>query len=116
MRTARKLWIGLAILIVLSPLGLLIPAWLGGGTAWGEWSAEELQKLTGYLPSGMRHLDGLWRAPLPDYALPGQGEAKPAGASAAYILSAVVGALIVTVLAYGLGRLLSRREEASDDT
>lgn len=116
MRITRKLWIGIAILVVLSPLGLLLPAWLGGGTAWGEWSAGELQKMLGYVPAGMRHLDGIWKAPLPDYGVPGSAEVKPAGASAAYILSAVVGAVIVTVLAYALGRLLSRREEAADDT
>ena len=115
MKTTRKLWIGIAILVVLSPLGLLLPAWLGGGTAWGEWSSEELRTLLGHVPAGMQHIEGLWRAPLPDYGLPGQ-QAKPVGPSAAYILSAVVGAIIVTVLAYGLGRLLSRREEGADDT
>ena len=31
----RVLWIGLAVLIVLVPLGLLAP-----GTAWGEWGAQ----------------------------------------------------------------------------
>ena len=43
MRMARKLWIGLGVLILLSPLGLIVPASIGAGTAWGEWSAGELQ-------------------------------------------------------------------------
>jgi len=116
MSTARKLWIGLAALVLLSPLGLIIPAWLGAGSAWGEWSAAELQKLLGYAPEGMRHLDGLWKAPLPDYGLPGQESEKLTGPSLAYIMSGLIGAVIVAALAYGLGRLLSRREADTDAT
>jgi cobalt/nickel transport system permease protein len=35
-RATRSLWIGLAVLMIASPLGLL-----AAGTAWGEWSAED---------------------------------------------------------------------------
>ena len=116
MSAARKLWIGLAVLVLLSPLGLIIPAWLGAGSAWGEWSGEELEKLVGYLPTGLQGLGELWKAPLPDYGLPGQSSEKLTGPSLAYIMSGLIGAVIVAALAYGLGRLLSRREAASDDT
>ena len=72
MRTTRKLWIGLGALIVLSPLGLILPARFGAGTAWGEWSAEELRKLVGYVPKGM---SAGWNAPLPDYVARGRENA-----------------------------------------
>lgn len=110
MNTAAKLWIALAALIVLSPLGLLIPAWLGGGTAWGEWSAEELRRLVGYLPRGMAQLADLWRAPLPDYALPGQENASLSALSASYIISALVGAAVVVGVTILVGKVLARRD------
>ena len=116
MSTARKLWIGIAVLVIISPLGLVIPAWLGAGSAWGEWSGEELEKLVGYLPAGLKGLDGLWKAPLPDYGLPGQSSARLTGPSLAYIMSGLIGAVVVAALAYGLGRLLSRPEADTDAT
>src|SRR3989338_2084258 len=61
----RRLWIGLAILIMLTPVGLLAK-----GTAWGEWATEELTAIFGYAPEGMRRLEGLWTSLLPDYNIP----------------------------------------------
>jgi cobalt/nickel transport system permease protein len=44
-RLSRWAWAGLIALVVLTPLGLLAP-----GTAWGEWSREELEQLgLGYI-------------------------------------------------------------------
>jgi cobalt/nickel transport system permease protein len=81
----RALWVGLAALIVITPVGLLAP-----GTAWGEWGAEELTKLgLSFVPKGLAQISGLWSAPMPDYAVPALGNAN-----LAYILSAVVGILI----------------------
>ena len=116
MSRSKKLWIGIAVLVILSPLGLILPAWLGAGTAWGEWSAEELQQLTGHMPAGMQRLGDMWRAPVPDYGSAGTVATKAGGANVAYLLSAAAGVLIVTALAYGFGRLLARREERADDT
>ena len=82
------LWIGLAVLIVATPIGLLAP-----GTAWGEWGTEQLADLgLSFIPQGMAQLSGLWSAPMPDYDLPVLGNAN-----LAYILSAVVG-IVVTIL------------------
>jgi hypothetical protein len=116
MRTSRKIWIGITILILLSPLGLILPAKFGAGSAWGEWSAGELQHLVGYLPPGVGTVGDLWKAPLPDYAPAGQPEGHLARASLWYIVSGVIGVAVVTALAFGLGRLLARREGRSDDT
>jgi cobalt/nickel transport system permease protein len=87
----RAGWIGLAVLILISPIGLLAP-----GTAWGEWGAEELTGM-GFssIPQGFAKLSTLWSAPLPDYDLPALGNT-----TAAYILSAVVGILVVSLVVW----------------
>lgn len=107
----KKLWIGLAALIVLSPLGLIIPARFGAGSAWGEWSADELDKMVGYAPDGMSGIADLWHAPMPDYALKGQESAPLQTLSLSYVLSAAVGVAVVVTLTLLLGRMLARRED-----
>jgi len=110
MKAHRKLWIGLLVLSVLSPLGLLLPAWLGAGSAWGEWSAEEIKGLIGYVPARMGRLSSLWHAPLPDYAGPG---ASPLARIAWYAASALVGLGLVVGLSLLLGRWLARNEQST---
>lgn len=45
----KKLWGGIAVIALLTPLGLIIPAifqgGLGGGDAWGEWEPDTLKKM-----------------------------------------------------------------------
>ncbi|MBP6963714.1 MAG: PDGLE domain-containing protein [Armatimonadetes bacterium] len=110
----KKLWIGLGILVVLSPLGLIIPARFGAGSAWGEWSADELDGMVGYLPEGMSSVADLWHAPIPDYAMKGQESAPLHALGVSYILSAVIGAAIVVALTMLLGRILARRESEEE--
>lgn len=111
----KKLWIALGVLILFSPLGLIIPARFGAGSAWGEWSARELDKMVGYVPGGMGRIADLWHAPMPDYALNGQESAPLHALSVSYILSAVIGVVIVVALTLLLGRILARRE-SEDET
>ena len=112
MKTITKLWIALLILVVLSPLGLILPAWLGAGSAWGEWSSEEISKLVGYVPSGMEHVAQLWKAPMPDYALPGQENAPLSALSASYIFSGIIGVAVIVALTLLIGKVLARRENS----
>ena len=113
MKTTRKLWIGLLILAVLSPLGLLLPAWLGAGSAWGEWSSEEIKGLVGYVPVQMERLGDLWHAPLPDYSAPGAKQAGLGMQSLWYIVSALVGLGLVVGLSWLAGRWLARNEQST---
>jgi len=107
----RRLWIILLVIALLTPLGLWLPARLGARGAWGEWAAEDLGKMVGFVPPRLAHLAGLWKAPAPDYAPPGW-EAKPLAAqSAAYIVSALVGVAVCAGAMLLLSRYLVRRQE-----
>ncbi len=87
----RTLWIVLVVLIVLTPIGLLAP-----GTAWGEWSSEELIRLgLPGIPSGLAKLSTLWSAPAPDYDVPALGNTN-----ISYVLSAVVGILVTIIVVW----------------
>ncbi len=110
MKTAIKLWIGLLSLIVLSPLGLILPAKLGAGSAWGEWSAEELRNMIGYVPSGMSKLGNVWKAPMPDYAFKGQETAPIHTLGISYVIAGLIGAALVVAFSILAGRALTHCE------
>jgi cobalt/nickel transport system permease protein len=104
----RRLWTTVALLLLLTPLGVL-----AAGTAWGEWSASEFSTSTGRAriaaasqnlsvpapPSGMQKLSTVWTAPIPNYAP--QFVKSP---SFGYLLSAMFGVgllLVISLLVQG---------------
>ena len=109
MKLAARLWIGIVILVVLSPLGLLLPEHFKAGSSWGEWGVGEIQKMAGYIPKGMAKFSGLWQAPIPDYAFKGWEEKGLPLLSFAYIISAAIGVVIVVLLALIIGKFLSKK-------
>ena len=109
MKLTTKFWIGIMVLIVLSPLGLILPEHFKAGSAWGEWGADEMQKLVGYVPKGLEKLSALWNAPMPDYAFKGWEEKGLSHLSLAYIISAIVGIGIIVLVMMGIGKLLSKK-------
>ena len=111
MKTVTKFWVALGLLVVLSPLGLILPARFKAGSAWGEWGADEMEKLVGYVPQGLKRLSETWNAPMPDYALKGWEEKGLAHQSFAYILSAVVGIGLIVLFMWLLGKLLTKKNE-----
>ena len=111
MKILTKLWIGLGVLIILSPLGLILPEHFKAGSAWGEWEADEMQKLVGYVPRGLKKLSDLWNAPMPDYAFKGWEEKGLPYLSFAYIVSAIVGIGIITLVVWGIGKLLTSKDD-----
>lgn len=110
MKITTKFWIGLAILIILSPVGLILPDHFKAGSAWGEWGVEEMQKLVGYIPQGLEKLASLWSAPIPDYAFKGWEEMGLPRLSLAYIVSALVGIGITVIVVMVIGKILVRKE------
>jgi cobalt ECF transporter T component CbiQ len=111
---ARKLWLALAALLILTPLGILAV-----GSAWGEWSARDFsdpqvrreiaaasrnQMPPPAPPRGLERLSAVWTAPLSRYA-----PAFIRSASFGYFVSAMVGVGLIIGLALLLGRILAMR-------
>ncbi len=93
----RRLWQGLAILLIATPLGII-----AAGSAWGEWKPQDFKMGA---PRGLTRLSSLWNAPLPGYAPSFIGNA-----SLGYILSAIAGVALIVILLRGLNRLLSGKK------
>lgn len=113
----RKLWLALAALLVLTPLGILAV-----GSAWGEWSARDFadpqtrqqiamasrhQAPPTAVPRGLEHLSTIWTAPLSRYA-----PSFVRSASFGYLVSATVGVGLIILLASLLNWLLALRPVA----
>jgi cobalt/nickel transport system permease protein len=92
----RRLWGALAVVLLLTPLGIL-----ASGAAWGEWAPRDFANSAARaqiavasraaappaaVPSGLARLANVWTAPLPDYA---PHFVKSAGFG--YLLSAMFG-------------------------
>ncbi len=109
-KAAQPLWLLTALLLVMTPLGIL-----AAGTAWGEWSARDFsnpemrQRIAvesanvappARAPRGLGRLSSLWTAPFPQYAPP--FVRRPAFG---YLLSAMFGAGIIILLSLMIGWL-----------
>jgi cobalt/nickel transport protein len=110
MKTVTKLWIGLCILALLSPLGLILPEHFKAGDAWGEWGTDTIKDLIGYVPAGLQKLSSFWSAPLPDYAFKGQEVPNLSHLSVEYIVSAFAGIALCVGAAFILGKLLTKNK------
>jgi len=112
--TARKLWLALAALLILTPIGILAV-----GSAWGEWNARdfsdplarrEIAAASRNLappsaaPRGLERLSSVWTAPLSRYA-----PSFIRSASFGYFVSATVGVGLIIGLTLLLNWLLARR-------
>ena len=99
----RSLWAALALLLVLTPLGIL-----AAGTAWGEWIASDYSNPTAraqiaaaslaqappaHAPEGLARLSTIWTAPFARYAPP-----LVRNASFGYMLSAMFGVGFIVLI------------------
>ena len=115
-RATRPLWMALAALLVLTPLGIL-----AAGSAWGEWVPSDFanpqarhqiaavsghEQLPAQAPAGLTRLATIWTAPMPGYA-PGFLKSEKMG----YFLSAMAGTGLIILLGLGAGRLTRGRRE-----
>lgn len=110
MKLATRLWIALGVLVLLSPLGLILPDRFKAGSAWGEWGTEEIREMLGYVPRGLATLGELWKAPFPDYAFKGWEDKGVGHLSLAYVASGLLGGAAVAAAAWLAGRWLVRRK------
>jgi len=109
MKITTKLWIGIGILIILSPLGLLLAEHFKAGSAWGEWGADTIKEKAGYIPQGLEKLSSVWKAPIPDYTFKSWADKGLPRLSIAYIFSAILGILVVVLIVILIGKLLTKR-------
>ena len=114
MNTTKKLWIGIGILVLLSPLGIIIPKYFGAGGAWGEWGTDRIEEMVGFVPEGMKRLADAWKAPLPDYAVPGQGPGT-AREGFGYLLAGIIGIAATVGVVYLIIKLLVRGKDSSEN-
>jgi len=105
-----KLWIGLGALAAVSPIGLFLPEKFKAGSAWGEWGADEMRGLVGYIPGGLHKLSSLWKAVMPDYAFKGWLGKGFGHQSFAYIVSALVGIALCVGGVWLLGAILTKKK------
>ena len=108
MKAYRGLWAAILAMALLSPLGLYLPELMRAGAAWGEWGLEKIQKIAGFVPEGMKRLARIWKAPLSDYAVPGQSRGL-AGESWGYVLTGIIGVAVTAGVMYLLVKLLGRK-------
>jgi cobalt/nickel transport system permease protein len=113
-RATKPLWMVVALLLLLTPLGVLAV-----GTAWGEWSAQDFatperreqiasasrnQAPPSQVPRGLERLSSTWTAPFPGYA-PSFIRSQSFG----YILSGMFGTGLTIMVIVVAGRAASKR-------
>ena len=103
----KKLWIGLLMMALLTPLGILLPEKFKAEEAWGEWGIEKLEKLLGYVPAGLGKLADFWKAPIPDYNFGGEGASMTLRA-VSYIASGLFGIGIGAFVVYVISRFMAK--------
>jgi cobalt/nickel transport protein len=101
----KKTYIIALIIILLTPLGLL-----ASGSAWGEWSLDEVKEMIGYVPEGMSKFAELVKGILPDYSIPGF-DANFFQQAIGYIFSAVIGIIAIFITFAILGKLIERSQK-----
>jgi cobalt/nickel transport protein len=104
----RNLLIVLAVMIIAVPIGLLAV-----GTAYGEWGADELEGLVGFIPAGLESVSRTWTAPIPDYAVPSL-QASFLNSSLAYWLSAIIGVILSGGLLILIGKAITSRNSKNN--
>jgi len=98
----KYFYIIMGILILATPLGLL-----ANGTAWGEWGSEEIKNLLGFVPKGLEK-GFQYNSPFKDYSFGFLNEYF------GYILSALVGVIIILIIFKVLGKINLKRNIKGD--
>jgi cobalt/nickel transport system permease protein len=116
----RNLWLAVALLMMITPLGILAV-----GTAWGEWSPVDFSSLQARaqiasashgqappdaVPSGLQKLSSFWTAPFPAYA-PAFVRSPHLG----YLLSAMFGVGLFGALSFIASVIAKKRNRRELD-
>jgi cobalt/nickel transport system permease protein len=105
----RRLWMLIAVLVVLVPLGLLAQ-----GSAFAEWGSSDLEAIFGMTsPAGLKSLENLYNAPLGGYSVPGATTFTEL--SMAYVLAALIGVSVLGLCLFAFYRVKSRVTVSNPD-
>lgn len=103
----RKMMMGLLLLALMSPLGIILPRMFNSGEAWGEWSADKVEKEKGYVPQGMQQEANRYKAPVTGYNI--KEEDSIWKQSGSYIISAIIGIGAIGLITFGTIKLLPKK-------
>jgi hypothetical protein len=109
-KTQKRLWAGLVIMALLSPLGILLPEMFNSGDAWGEWGTETLERLLGFVPESLKKYSEMWKAPVPDYN-PGGEDASITVKVLSYIASGLMGIVVIVLVIYFISKVMVKNEK-----
>jgi cobalt/nickel transport protein len=106
----KKILTVLLLLCLITPIGILLPVFFNAGDAWGEWSAQTVKELVGYVPEGLAKYSDVWKAPLTDYTVNGEDNSI-IHQSGYYIVSGITGATVTFVVMVLISKLIVRNGE-----
>jgi len=108
-RNIRNIGTAYVAIAIITPIGLIAP-----GFAYGEGSADNLQKELGYVPDGLQNLSGFFSAPFKDYNVPlpfFNADDTPMWHTAiGYEIAGLIGMLVLGLVLWGIGTLIIRRD------
>jgi cobalt/nickel transport protein len=106
----KRILIILLSLCLITPIGILLPIFFNAGDAWGEWSAQTVKELVGYVPQGLSKYSKTWKAPLPDYAV-NTADKSIVHQSGFYIVSGLTGATVTYIVMLLVSKLIVKNGE-----
>lgn len=93
MKINTKLWIVILLLALLSPLGLILPAYFKAGSG------------------GFEKKAGYWPAPLSDYAFKHWQNKGLAYLGFTYLISAFIGVMVIFMVILVIGKKLTKKND-----
>jgi cobalt/nickel transport protein len=103
----KRILVILLSLCLLTPIGILLPQYFNAGDAWGEWSAQTVNELVGYIPKGLEKYADLYKAPVPDYSI-NRDNSSIVHQSGYYLVSGILGATVTYIVMLIISMLIIR--------
>jgi hypothetical protein len=101
----KKILVILLLLCLITPIGIFLPAFFNTGDSWGEWSAQTVKELVGYVPKGLAKYSDVWKAPIPDYSIE-RKDPSIIHRSGYYLVSGIIGATVTYIVMLLIFRLI----------
>jgi hypothetical protein len=106
----KKILFFLLFLCFITPVGIMLPAIFHAGNAWGEWSAQTLKDLIGYVPKGLAKYSDVWNAPLSNYTA-NINDTSVVHRSGYYIVSGIIGSTLTYIAMLLISKLIVKNEK-----